>query len=169
MSIFICQPWFFPFNIHCSELCSKGQGEKMKVFVVNNLSESTFLLQMMCTLFTVHDFNNCLKFYGLDILQLIFFLSFCCLSNFHVLWLVREIMFSYFLSTNWSRLYGQENSHPWFLTMHRCFSSIPEMCMQIRKVHFEESCKCLFWIFTQVSKGILDSAYLFQNTESFLH
>lgn len=42
MSIFICQHRFFPFNIHCSELCSKGQGEKMKVFVVNNFSESTF-------------------------------------------------------------------------------------------------------------------------------
>lgn len=27
-------------------------------------------------MFIVHDFNNCLKFYSLDILQLTFFLSF---------------------------------------------------------------------------------------------
>lgn len=31
---------------------------------------------MICTQFTVHDFNNCLKFYSVDILQPIFILSF---------------------------------------------------------------------------------------------
>lgn len=30
----------------------------------------------MCTQFTVHDFNNCLKFYSVDILEPIFILSF---------------------------------------------------------------------------------------------
>lgn len=97
----------------------------------------------MCTQFTDHGFNNCLKFYSVDILEPVSNLSFllpflfpCLMAgqrNHVLVFLVQEL-----IQALWPGKFPLSVAD-----YAQMLFSIPEMCLQIVKAHFEESCKCL--------------------------
>ena len=146
------------FPTYIAHSCAPKGKERRSSYAMSNLPDKAhFLLQMVCAEFTAHGSNNCLKIYRIYLSRFPPW-AFCSLSNFPALWLVSEITWPYFLPMSWSMLYGWENSLCWLLIMPRCFFSIPEMCLQRIKAQFQESCKCLFWIDTQVLMRLLGSA-----------